>query len=285
MVLNEPAAFTALGYFGGIHAPGKISPKKFPAVVHHATMSMGIGGRIIRKNVPNANIGTTFSCSPVHPKKSDSKRHQRAAERLDILLNRLFVEPVLGLGYPKMDNFRYMERLEKHIKAGDMEQIAFDFDFIGLQNYTQTIAKPSLVPYMRVNQVKPARRGVPKDQITDMNWEVSPQGMYDILKKFAAYPKCPPILITENGAAFPDVVQNGQVDDVLRTAYFKTYLAQVLKAKQEGIDIRGYFVWTLLDNFEWAEGYRPRFGLVHVDFKTQVRTIKNSGKWFKDFLQ
>ena len=130
MVLNEPAAYTAVGYLAGMHAPGYIAPKKFLAAAHHATMVQGIAGRIIRKNVAEANIGTTFSCSVVQPKK---KGHEKAAFRGNILLNRLFIEPLLGMGYPTKD-YKFIQGIEKFIQEGDMEKAAFEMDFIGLQN-------------------------------------------------------------------------------------------------------------------------------------------------------
>jgi beta-glucosidase len=280
MVLNEPAAFTTLGYLAGIHAPGKIAPRKFLAAAHHATLAMGIGGRAVRQNVENGYVGTTFSCSQVQARKP---KDAAAAERLNVMLNRLFIEPVLGLPYPH-EKFRFLRKIEKYVQAGDMEKAKFDFDFIGLQNYTRVVGKKSLIPFVRANQVKPLRRGIPKEFVTAMNWEVYPEGIYEIIKQFAAYKNLPPIIITENGAAFPDVVADNKVADAQRTKFYQDYLAQVLRAKQEGADIRGYFCWTLMDNFEWAEGYAPRFGLVHVDFESQVRRVKDSGLWFKSFL-
>jgi len=129
--------------------------------------------------------------------------------------------------------------------------------------------------------LKLKKRNVP---ITDMNWEVYPEAIYNIIKKFDAYPQVKKIIITENGAAFPDVVENDEVNDPLRVQYLQDHIAQVLKAKNEGCKVAGYFVWTLTDNFEWAEGYRPRFGIIHVDFATQKRTVKASGKWYAKFL-
>jgi len=129
--------------------------------------------------------------------------------------------------------------------------------------------------------VKPDEDEVP---VTEMGWEVYPEGIYEMLKKFSAYKGIDKIIITENGAAFPDKIENGKVHDHQRIAFFKNYLEQTLKAKREGVNVAGYFCWSLMDNFEWAEGYKPRFGLVHVDFKTQKRTIKDSGYWFQEFL-
>src|SRR5690606_18217277 len=124
-----------------------------------------------------------------------------------------------------------------------------------------------------------------KVEMTAMHWEVYPESIYHILKKFSAYENMPPLIITENGAAFPDAVQNNQVEDPKRVAYLQDVIAQVLRAKQEGVRVNGYFVWTFIDNFEWAEGYRPRFGLVHVDFLSQQRIVKSSGHWYADFLK
>jgi beta-glucosidase len=121
--------------------------------------------------------------------------------------------------------------------------------------------------------------------VTDMNWEVYPEGIYRVIKQFAAYEGVKNIYITENGVAFPDTVEGNEVHDVKRTQFLKDYLKNVLRAKREGVNVKGYFIWSFMDNFEWAEGYRPRFGIVHTDFKTQKRTIKDSGKWFSKFLE
>ena len=281
MVLNEPMAFTAVGYLAGVHAPGYVAPQKFLKAVHHATICQAEGGRIIRKNVAEAYIGTTLSCSAIYPKK---KGHERAAHRANILLNRLYIEPLLGMGYPT-DNFKFIAGIKKYIEDGDMEKVKFDFDFIGLQNYTRVVAQKSLIPYVWLDQVKPEKRGVEAEEITEMGWEVYPEGIYEIIKQFAAYKNLPPIIITENGVAFEDKVEDGQVNDKKRIAFFEEYLGQVLKAKKEGVDIRGYFVWSMMDNFEWAEGYIPRFGIIHVNYETQERIIKDSGLWFKDLLE
>jgi beta-glucosidase len=137
-------------------------------------------------------------------------------------------------------------------------------------------------PYINASLVKAKDRKV---AVTAMGWEVYPPAIYHIIKKFNAYPQIKKILITENGAAFPDESVDNEVNDPRRIEYLRDHLKQVLKAKQEGCRVEGYFVWTLTDNFEWAEGYHPRFGLVHVDFDTQKRIIKSSGKWYADFLK
>jgi len=281
MVFNEPSAFTALGYLIGYHAPGLKGLKNYLPTVHHVCLCQAEGGRIIRKNVANANIGTTFSCSHVDVYKSE-ECDGNAVSRWDVLLNRLFIEPALGMGYPT-ESLPILRKLNKYIQPGDLEKLQFDFDFIGVQNYTREVVKANaFIPYMKGLEIKPVKRDA--KEITDMGWEVYPEGIYKILKQFAAYPGVKKIFVTENGCAFPDEVVNEKVNDTKRIDFYQRYLKEVLRAKKDGVNIGGYFSWTLLDNFEWREGFKPRFGLVHVDFKTLKRIIKDSGYWFRDFL-
>ncbi|PPK99784.1 GH1 family beta-glucosidase [Parapedobacter indicus] len=281
MVLNEPTVFTGAGYFFGVHAPGLTGLRNFFPAAHHAAMAMGRIGRLMRSEVIDARVGTTFSCSSIHP-ASNRYRDEKAAVRADALINRLFIEPILGLGYPVSD-LKALAGIEKYMQAGDEKALPFDFDFIGIQNYTREVVANSIfVPYLRARLVPPARRNV--SNITAMGWEVYPAAIYEMIKKFNSYPNMPKLIVTENGAAFADTVTGGQVKDHDRTQYLKDHLAQVLQAKRDGFNVQGYFVWTLTDNFEWAEGYHARFGLVHVDFDTQQRIVKDSGKWYGRFL-
>lgn len=281
MVFNEPMAFVPLGYLIGVHAPGKVNFGKFYKAVHNVVMCHGAGGRVLRSNVKGGNIGTTFSCSHIDA-KNDKPANLKAAKRADAFINRLFFDPVMGLGYPKQD-LPACKQIEKHIQPGDEEKMKFDFDFIGLQNYSRMMVyNLGLIPIIHFANVPAKKLG---NDMTDMGWEVYPEGIYQLIKKYSAYKDVPPLVITENGAAFPDVVNNGEVNDTKRLQFIKDYLAQVLRAKNEGADVRGYFIWSFMDNFEWAEGYRPRFGLVHNDFTTQKRTVKASGKWFSEFLK
>ncbi len=283
MVMNEAASFCAAGYLGGLHAPGKISYKKFYDAVHHSNMCNGVSGRIIRSEVANANVGTTISCSYVEP-KNQKKKHVRAAQKIDAFLNRLYLDPLVGRGYPT-DAGKLFEKISDRVPSEDFQKLKFDFDFMGVQNYSRFIARSFIVPpVIHAFHVPPKKRGVPPDQITEMGWEVSPDGFYKILKQLGTYPEIKRMIVTENGAAFKDTVNNGKIHDKQRISFFQNYLSNLLKAKQEGVKIDGYFIWTLMDNFEWAEGYRPRFGIVYVDFKTQKRMIKDSGLWFQELL-
>lgn len=280
MVINEPSVFTGAGYFLGIHAPGKKGITNYLKAMHHVTLATAAGAKIIRERIPQANIGTTFSCTHIEP-ATESAKDIEAAKRVDTLLNRTFIEPILGLGYPQKE-LPVLKKLNNYILEDDLNNLAFDFDFIGLQCYTREVVKSSiLTPYIGAELISAEKRNVIS---TDMGWEVYPPAMYHILKKFNEYDGIKKIIITENGAAFPDTVQNGKVHDIKRTHFIQDNLEQILRAKEEGLNVEGYFVWSLTDNFEWAEGYNARFGLIHVDFETQKRTIKNSGLWFKDFL-
>jgi len=280
MVLNEPLVFTGAGYFLGLHAPGKKGLSNFLAATHHATLCQAEGARVIKSIYPNAQVGTTFSCSHVDP-YSPSNKDVEAAKRIDVLLNRLFIEPSLGLGYP-YKRLPLINRIEKYMKPNDEKLLAFNFDFIGLQNYTREIVKYSFfTPFMKAAIVKAEKRNVP---LTAMNWEIYPDGIYHILKLYNEYPGIKKIIITENGAAFRDELIDGKVNDIQRIEFYDGYIKQVLKAKQEGVKVEGYFSWSFTDNFEWAEGCAPRFGLVYVDFRTQQRVLKESAHWFKKFL-
>jgi beta-glucosidase len=185
------------------------------------------------------------------------------------------------MGYPVKD-VPALKPIEKFFRPGDDQRLVFAPDFVGVQNYTRQVVKYSpLVPFVRLTTESPRKKGLP---VTEMGWEVYPEGLYHSLKFYGAYPGVRKLYVTESGVAYPDVVQNGRVRDQQRIEYFRDYLAQTLRAKQEGVPVEGYLAWSLLDNFEWVEGYKPRFGLVHVDFHTQERTIKDSGYWFRALL-
>lgn len=163
------------------------------------------------------------------------------------------------------------------------DRYRFDFDFIGIQNYfSLTVKHNPFIPYVAASEVKAPARGVPH---TALGWEINPDSFGRMLKRYWKYGSVRSIIVTESGAGFRDQLQKGVVNDSDRIAYFEAYLQALLKAIRSGIRVDGYFAWTLTDNFEWSEGYEARFGLVHVHFPTQRRTIKQSGYWWRDFLQ
>lgn len=281
MVLNEPMVFTGAGYFLGYHAPGVRGLGNFLSAMHHATLCQSLGGNIIRDLKPSANIGTTFSCSDIKAASKEDK-DVKAAIRFDALLNRLFIEPSLGLGYP-IDDLPVARRVEKYMKVDDESKLAFDFDFIGIQNYTREVVKHSwYIPYLQGQIVKAEDRNV---ETTQMGWEVYPKSIYKMLKKFNKYEGIKSLIVTENGVAFHDELFDGSIKDPKRIKYIQSYLYEILKAKKEGVNVNGYFIWSLMDNFEWAEGYEPTFGLVYIDPVTKQRMVKDSGYWYSRFLK
>ena len=281
MVLNEPMVFTGAGYFLGVHAPGRRGLSNFLASMHHAVLCQAIGYNTIKSIDSKAEVGTTFSCSYITP-NSNSVKDRYAANKIDALLNRAFIEPALGLGYPT-ETLPFLKKIKRYMLAGDEELMKVNFDFIGIQNYTREVVSHTFyIPYLNAKLIPADKRKV---YHTLMDWEVYPEAIYEMIKKYDGYKGIKKIIITENGASFPDEVIDEKVDDKDRVHFLKSYLEQVLKAKQEGHKVSGYFVWSLTDNFEWAEGYRQRFGLIYVDFKTQKRLIKNSGYWYKEFLE
>ncbi|MES2416931.1 MAG: GH1 family beta-glucosidase [Bacteroidota bacterium] len=281
IIMNEPFGFTSLGYMLGIHAPGATGSTNFFDAVLHVAIAQADGGRIVRAEVPDANIGTTFSCSEVIP-YTQSTADLLVAKNIDCLMNRLFIEPALGMGFPTA-NWELLEKFNiSHSTWRYKERLTFDFDFIGLQNYFPLVVKHNaFIPVLQAWEVKAKHRKQPH---TAMGWEINADSFYHIIKQFAAYPNLKNIMITENGAAFNDRLIDGKVSDEARIIYFKEYLKALLKAKNEGINITGYLAWTLMDNFEWTAGYHARFGLVHHDRYTQQRTIKDSGYWWRSFL-
>jgi beta-glucosidase len=281
IVINEPFGFTSLGYMLGVHAPGLTGVGNFFDAALHTAIAHADGAKILRAEVSAAVIGTALSCSEVVP-YTTAEQDIMVAKRMDALMNRFFLEPTLGMGFPTAD-WDVLEKFSiSHSTWRYQERMTFDFDFIGLQNYFPLVVRyNAFIPVLQAWEVKAKSRKVPH---TAMGWEINADSFYRIIKQFAAYPQIKNIVVTENGAAFHDKLSEQHVDDQERIQYFEAYLSAMLKAKTEGVNITGYLAWTLMDNFEWAEGYQARFGLVYNDFKTQQRTIKASGYWWQQFL-
>ena len=280
IVMNEPMAFTGAGYFLGLHAPGKMGMGNFIPAMHHAALAQAEGARILRSEYKNANIGTSFSMSQVQP-FSDNPGDIIASEKVHALLNRLFLEPALGYGYP-VKELPFLQKVEKYFRPGDEKRMEFDFDFIGVQNYTREIVTSNwYTPYMQARMIPAKLRNVP---LTAMDWEIYPPALYNVLKFAAGYDKVKNIIVSENGVAFLEPHIHSGEADTNRIEFLKQNVYQLQKALSETDKIKGYFVWSLLDNFEWAEGYGPRFGLIHVDYETQERIVKDSGRWYQQFL-
>ncbi len=280
MVFNEPCSFLVVGHLLGVHAPGVRSLRRYLAGTHHVNLSQAAGARVLRSSVADANVGTTHIVTPMRS-VGDSERDRRAKASIDVLANRIFWEANMGLGYP-VDDCPLIAGIERYRKAGDDEDVRVDWDFVGVQYYQRQLVKPWPVPKLR--GVPWMSRDHRRYEITAMGWEVQPDGLYESLQRWHAYDPAQRLIVTENGAAFPDRVVDGRVHDPRRVAFYEAHLAEVRRAMADGVPVDGYFCWSLMDNFEWAEGYDPRFGLVRVDFDTQQRTIKDSGYWFQRLL-
>lgn len=279
---NEIWCIATLGYEQGRHAPGARDPRGAIAARHHLLLSHGLAVPIIRRAVPGAQVGITHNLQPVVP-ASDSPADRDFARRVDGDFNRWLMDPLVGKGYPMdivRDHIAY-GHLDAHgtmpwIKDGDLEHIAAPIDFLGLNYYTRVVA--------RAPEEGNAPRRIPEppaDLVTSMGWEVYPPGLIELLRRIQREWPQRAIYITECGGAWPDQRDtDGRVRDTSRQRFLENHFAMCRVALDEGIPVHGFFVWSLLDNFEWSHGYEKRFGLVWVDYDTQRRTIKDSGHWY-----
>jgi beta-glucosidase len=282
MVFNEPAGFVDLGYLDGSHAPGRQSLLAFLRATHVVNLAQGEGFRALKAVRPSARVGTAFSMSPCEP-ATNSEADKLAADRAHAITNIWFLEPALRGRYPEALTF--LPETAMRIKPGDMEKIRTPLDFIGINLYYRTIASaPSALHRVTHAQewLYPVKmEGGQQGPKTDFGWEVWPNALYDMVLRITRDYNRPVIEITESGCSYNDGPDaNGVIRDTRRIDYQRQYLAALSRAIAEGADVRGYHAWTLMDNFEWADGYSQRFGLAYVDFKTQKRTIKDSGRWY-----
>jgi beta-glucosidase len=275
---NEPWCTAYLGYQTGYFAPGIQDTKRAIQASHHLLLSHGLSVPIIRANSSNANVGITLNLWPVHA-ASDSSEDQAAAKRLDGLSNRWYLDPLYGRGYPQDILDIYGEDAPE-IQTGDLAKIAVETDFIGVNYYIRHLVKHS------DNAAQGHLEFVKSDlERTDFDWEIYPQGLAELALRLGTEYQAKEVYITESGACYNDTMIDGQVNDEKRRKYLELHLEASSEAIKQGAPLMGYFAWSLMDNFEWAEGYARRFGIVHVDFETQVRTIKSSGRFYQNFLK
>jgi beta-glucosidase len=280
MVFNEPLSFTIVGHLLGAHAPGIRSRSKFLAAVHHTNLAQASGAAALRSTVPAAAVGTTQYFAPIVA-SGDTALHRKATVAADALINRLFLEPNLGLGYPT-DECGFVRPIERYVRAGDDAAVQVEWDFLGAQYYTRFNAP--LLPIPGLWTAPMFGRDVRHYEVTATGWEVQPDGLYDVLERLHGYGRFGSIVVTENGAAFPDRLEGDRVRDPRRVEFYRQHLVEVRRAVRAGVPVDGYFCWSLMDNFEWADGYEPRFGITYVDYPTQRRVVKDSGRWFQSFL-
>jgi beta-glucosidase len=281
-LFNEPSVFTYSGYLDGEHAPGHKSLLDFLRATHVVNLAQGAGFRALKATRPQARVGTAFNMSACEP-ATDSEEDKLATERAHAITNTWFLEPALRGRYPEALTF--LPETAMRIQPGDMEKTRAPLDFVGINLYYRTIASaPGAME--RVSHAQdwlfPVKMdGGQQGAKTDFGWEVWPKALYDMVMRITRDYGRPVIEITESGCSYNDGPDaSGAIHDGRRIAYHREYLAALGQAIADGADVRGYHAWSLLDNFEWAEGFSQRFGLAYVDFKTQQRTIKDSGKWY-----
>lgn len=273
--LNEPFCSAFLGYEVGVHAPGLQGKNQGKKAAHHLLLAHGLAMQVLNKYSPGSRNGIVLNFTPCYA-NSDSQRDIEAAQTADDHFNHWYIKPILDGCYPSLIDSLPAADMPP-IEPGDMEIISHPLDYLGINYYTRAIYQADELH--EFVELKPQR--VP---LTDMGWEIYPQGFLDLLLSLDQTYQLPPVYITENGAAMNDRLVDGEVLDHDRVEYFQHHLNAVDLAIRQGVNIQGYFAWSLMDNFEWAEGYAKRFGLVFVDYQSQQRTVKASGLAYRDFI-
>jgi beta-glucosidase len=276
---NEPWCTAFLGHYEGVHAPGEKNLSTALQVCHHVLLSHGMAIPAIRSNVSGAKVGIALSLHPLHP-ASDRQQDIDATVRHDGLRNRWFLDPLYGHGYPA-EIWQLFGKDAPVVRDGDLSTIATMTDFLGVNYYfPETVEDAPGIGPISTRVVEHANT-----ERTGFGWEVSPEGMVTLLSRITKDYEPSVIYITENGSTYDDIVgTDGRIADIKRQSYLERHLAALHEAIASGVPAKGYFAWSLLDNFEWAEGYIRRFGLIHVDYPTQQRRLKLSGEWYRAFL-
>jgi beta-glucosidase len=270
---NEPWVIATLGYEQGVFAPGIKDRQQAVQASHHLLLSHGLALEALRAQGCKARLGIVLNLSPMQA-VADTEADRRKTQLEDGLLVRWYTDPLFKGAYPA-DVLEHLGADAPRVEPGDMQHIATPMDFLGINYYTRSMVSA----------------GAPWDvhsggnEVTDMGWEVYPEGLTDLLLRLHRDYAVPPMYIKENGAAFKDELVDGRVHDAQRANYIERHIAAVAAALAQGVRMEGYMVWSLLDNFEWASGYAKRFGIVHVDYATQRRTLKDSALWYRGFLQ
>ncbi len=295
--LNEPWCSAFLGYGSGAHAPGRTNGAAALAAMHHLNLAHGLAVPEIRRAARNApEVSATLNFHVPRPGSDDA---EEAMRRIDALANRAFTEPILRGAYPDdllLDTAGVTDWA--FVQDGDLAKIAAPIDVLGVNYYsTVTVTEWDGRSPRTGNDGHKGAGGSPwpgsehveflpqPGPLTDMGWNVAPDALEELLLRLARdYPETP-LLVTENGAAFPDELVDGRVRDSARQDFIERHLAATIRAREAGVDVRGYLVWSLLDNFEWGYGYAKRFGIVRVDYETQERTVKDSGTRYAEIIR
>lgn len=270
--LNEPWVVATLGHEKGIFAPGLTDRRLAMQVSHHLLMAHGLAVQALRALVPRVQLGIVLNLAPLHPARCNAADWAKARLE-DGLLVRWYMDPLFR-GYYPQDVLEHLGADAPDVKPEELRLIQQPIDFLGINYYTRNV----------VHAEDPSARPPGEQGFTDMGWEVYPQGLTELLLRLTRDYSPPPLYITENGAAFVDRLEGDRVHDPKRLRYLEQHIAAMAAARARGADIRGYFAWSFLDNFEWALGYLKRFGLVYVDYDTQRRVMKDSAHWYRDFI-
>ena len=278
---NEPWVMAFSGHQFGRLAPGIRDLATALQVAHHLLLSHGESVPVLRGNSSTGTqIGISLNLAPIEP-ASSTEEDAAAAWRKDGNLNRWFLDPLYKSAYPE-DMLAFYGESAPTVQSGDMACIATPLDFLGINYYRRNVVRDDPESLEVQTQLV-----IPTDAaVTEMGWEVSPRGLYDLLTRLHADYSPSAIYVTENGAAFVDEsTPDGRVFDPRRIAYLNTHLRQAHRAIQDGVPLKGYFVWSLMDNFEWSHGYSKRFGLVYIFYPTQQRIVKESGHWYRQVIE
>jgi beta-glucosidase len=277
ITINEPEVAAFVGHAHGRHAPGLRDPRLALRVAHQLLLAHRTASAAIRAEVPHARVGISLNLAPVHP-ASGAEEDVAAAARVDGYLNRWYLGALTGRGYPS-DMVAWYGDLLDTSAVNEIRGYDGDLDFLGINYYSRQVVRAAPAELLASQQVH-----VRDAAYTTMGWEVYPEGLSEILRRVARDYSPKAIYITENGASFDDLVRDGHVSDPARKRYLATHFAEAARAVSAGVPLEGYFVWSLMDNFEWDHGYAKRFGIVHVDYATQRRTDKESARWYREFL-
>jgi beta-glucosidase len=274
ITLNEPWVVAHLGYVGGEHAPGHQDQGEGLEAGHTLLLAHGLAVQRLRATWSDAQIGITVNLGPAHA-ATDSEADRAAAARSSAYLNEWFLDPIYRGEYPAAMREAFGERLPE-LTGEERELVRSPIDFVGVNNYSRGVVRDAPEsPPLRAANVPP------RLPVTAMGWEIYPAGLREILCWVHERYAPSAVYVTENGAAFEDEPDaSGRVEDEDRRCFIRDYLAEAHRAMDEGVPLRGYFAWSLLDNFEWALGFSKRFGIVRVDYDTQARVVKRSGEWY-----
>jgi beta-glucosidase len=270
---NEPWVVAVLGHEVGIFAPGIKRRRTAAQVSHHLLLSHGLALQALRAAGCPAQLGIVLNLAPMHA-ASDSAEDAAKTRLEDGRLLRWYMDPLFHGRYPQ-DVLDHLGDDAPEVQPGDLDAVRQPLDFLGINYYSRSVVSAG-TPF----DVHSSGR-----EVTDMGWEVYPQGLTELLLRLHRDYAVPPLLVAENGAAFKDTLEAGRVADEARVRYLQTHIEAVAEAMRQGVKMGGYMVWSLMDNFEWASGYEKRFGIVHVDYSTQQRTLKDSALWYRGFLQ